>query len=165
MPKIAIRRMCESDIEAVHSIDRLVNGTPWSIASYTFEITKNPVARYFVAEYDNKIVGFCGMQVIIDEGHITNIAVLQEYRRKGIGEALFSHMLSYAANLGARYLTLEVRTGNVPAIALYKKLGFFTVNTRKKYYQETGEDAYLMVTDKLPEIDPDFTEPETVFKK
>ncbi|MGI6215081.1 MAG: ribosomal protein S18-alanine N-acetyltransferase [Christensenellales bacterium] len=164
MPEIQIRRMQEIDIGAVQKIDSLANAVPWSVESYAFEITKNPVARYFVAELDNKIIGFCGMQVIIDEGHITNIAVLKEYRRQGIGAALFSNMLSYASNLGASYITLEVRKSNAAAIALYKKFGFFAVSTRKKYYPETGEDAYLMVLDKLPQADPDFTEPETLLE-
>ncbi|MDO5022176.1 MAG: ribosomal protein S18-alanine N-acetyltransferase [Eubacteriales bacterium] len=164
MDNITIRRMTSSDIEAVQKIDGIVNKAPWSLESYTFEITQNPVARYFVAEFNNDLIGFCGMQVIIDEGHITNIAVLEEHRGKGIGSSLFYNMLSYASNLGAVYMTLEVRKSNAPAIALYKKFGFFTVSTRKNYYPDTGEDAYIMVLYKLPEASPDFTEPETLFE-
>jgi len=73
-------------------------------------------------------------------------------------------LMQYAANLGVRYLTLEVRASNTPAIALYQSLGFIKVGIRKKYYEDNQEDALLMVCDQLPEAEDDFTEEETVYE-
>jgi ribosomal-protein-alanine N-acetyltransferase len=121
----------------------------------------NPVARYLAAFVDGDMAGFAGAHIILDEGHITNVVVAQAHRGAGIGRMLMSGLLQYAANLGVRYMTLEVRVSNAPAIRLYESLGFIKVSVRKKYYEDTGEDAWLMVCDKLPISDPDFTEEET----
>ena len=135
---------------------------PWSLADFTYEMSGNPVARYVVAEQAEKVLGFAGAHIILDEGHITNVAVLKEARGQKIGRKLMLALIQYAANLGVRYLTLEVRAGNGSAIALYCSLGFITVSVRKKYYDDNGEDALLMVCDKLPEAKIDFSEFETV---
>ena len=90
-----------------------------------------------------------GTWLIIDEGHITNIAVHPDKRGKGYGTKVTSAMMQAAVDVGVQYMTLEVRVSNEPALALYKKLGFKKAGVRKKYYEDNGEDAYIMVNDRL----------------
>lgn len=162
MNNVSIRRMTAEDVDRVHQIDAACFSIPWSKKSLEDEMTSNKVARYLVAERGGEIVAFAGMHVILDEGHITNIAVSEECRRQGVGEKLMRALLQYAANLGVGYMTLEVRVSNESAIGLYRKIGFFKVHVRKKYYEDNGEDGYLMVIDRMPPADENFTEPETV---
>lgn len=157
-----IRRMATADLPQVAEIEAAVFPRPWSIRDFFSELTVNPVARYLVAELDGQILGFAGVHIILDEGHITNVAVLPAARGRGLGKSLMAELMQYAANLGVRYLTLEVRQSNEVAIAMYRGLGFFKVSVRKKYYEDNGEDAWLMVTDRLPNPQAGFTEPETV---
>ena len=164
MSDVSIRRMTADDVAGVWEIENATFPTPWSMRDFEHEMRENPCARYLVAVRDDRIVGFAGIHIILDEGHITNIAVTQEERGHGIGRELTAALLQYAANLGVQYVTLEVRENNAPAISLYRSLGFSKVGVRKKYY-ETQTDAHLMVTDKMPPPDPDFTEAETVFEE
>ena len=157
---VLIRRMTLKDVDAVHAIETATFRTPWSKAD---EMTKNPCARYLVAETEGRIAAFAGAHIILDEGHITNIAVREPFRGRGIGRKITQALLQYASNLGASYLTLEVRERNEKAQALYRSLGFIKVGVRKKYYEDTGEDGWIMVCDKLPEAQEDFTEEETIF--
>lgn len=162
MDKLNIRRMVLEDPPWVHQIEVSCFSIPWSEKSFEDEMTKNPCARYFVAEVDGKLVGFAGVWLVLDEGHITNIAVLEEYRGKGIGEKLTKHLLQYAANLGVHYVTLEVRKSNMSAQSLYHKLGFIKVGVRKRYYEDNQEDALLMVNEEMPPVQEDFQEAETL---
>ena len=162
MTDYAIRRMTVEDVDAVHAIEAATFATPWSRQSFYEEMTRNACARYLVAALpDGEIVGFAGVWVVLDEGHITNIAVRQDYRGRGIGRALTRALIQYAANLGVVYMTLEVRRSNEIAQRVYLQNGFIQVGVRKKYYEDNGEDALFMVCDHLPPADPDFEEPET----
>ena len=157
-----IRRMTVDDVPTVAAIEAATFPTPWSEDAFRKEITDNPVARYLVAEKDGAVIGFAGAWIILDESHITNIAILAEHRGNGYGRALTAALMQYLSNLGAAYATLEVRKSNVTAQNLYKSLGYVSVGVRKRYYEDNGEDALLMVCEHMPEADPDFTEPETV---
>lgn len=157
-----IRRMTMADLDAVTAIEAATFPRPWPRDSFAHELTENVAARYFVAEVGGKVIGFAGSWIIIDEAEITNVAILEAYRGHGYGRKLMTAVMQYAANLGAICVTLEVRVSNVTAQNLYKSLGFFKVNVRKKYYEDNGEDALLMVCDRMPPADPDFEEPETV---
>lgn len=157
-----IRRMTIDDVPTVAAIEAATFPTPWSEDAFRKEITDNPVARYLVAEKDGAVIGFAGAWIILDESHITNIAILAEHRGNGYGRALTAALMQYLSNLGAAYATLEVRKSNVTAQNLYKSLGYVSVGVRKRYYEDNGEDALLMVCEHMPEADPDFTEPETV---
>ena len=157
-----IRRMTIDDVPTVAAIEAATFPTPWSEDAFRKEITDNPVARYPVEEKDGAVIGFAGAWIILDESHITNIAILAEHRGHGYGRALTAGLMQYLSNLGAAYATLEVRKSNVTAQNLYKSLGYVSVGVRKRYYEENGEDALLMVCEHMPEADPDFTEPETV---
>jgi ribosomal-protein-alanine N-acetyltransferase len=146
---LEIRRMCESDIDAVYAIETACFHSPWSKASFEGEL-KNTLAVYFVLvesepEFESEqIVGYGGMWTIIDELHITNVAVLPSHRGKGYGNRLMEAMIQYGKDNGYVQMTLEVRVGNQPAIALYEKFGFVSVGTRPGYYVDTGEDACIM---------------------
>lgn len=155
-----IRRMTDADVDAVAAIEAATFPTPWSRDAFAAEM-RNAVARYMVAELDGAVVGFAGAWIILDESHITNIAVLKEHRGQGIGRQLTAGLLQYLSNLGADYATLEVRRSNAVAQSLYESLGFVRLGVRKRYYEDNGEDALIMVCDKLPPADPDFEEPET----
>ena len=161
MSEIVIRRMTAQDVTRVHEIEMNTFPKPWTEADFMREVTTNQCARYMVAEVDGQVIAYAGAWLILDEGHITNIAVDKAYRGQGIGRKVTEALLQYAANLGVQYLTLEVRRSNEVAQNLYKSLGFIKLGVRKKYYDD-GEDALLMVVDHLPEADPDFEEAETV---
>ncbi len=158
MSEAVIRRMTAADVDEVTAIEAATFARPWSRDSFQREMEKNPAARYLVAVVDGKIVGYAGAWVILDESHITNIAIAEDQRGKGLGKALTSALMQYVSNLGAAYATLEVRVSNLRAQNLYKGLGFVSVGKRKRYYEDNGEDAYLMVCEHMPEVDPDFEE-------
>ena len=132
------------DVDAVCEIEKLSFKTPWSKESFIEEIKAKDRTRYMVAELGDTVVGYGGMWLIIDEAHITNIAVHPDYRGKKIGKRIVEEMIVEAKNEGITSLTLEVRVSNVPAIKLYKDLDFQEVGTRKGYYVDTGEDALIM---------------------
>ena len=132
------------DVDAVCEIEKLSFKTPWSKESFIEEIKAKDRTRYMVAELGDTVVGYGGMWLIIDEAHITNIAVHPDYRGKKIGKKIVEEMIAEAKNEGITSLTLEVRVSNVPAIKLYKNLDFQEAGTRKGYYVDTGEDALIM---------------------
>lgn len=155
---VVIRRMRMKDIDAVTAIEQATFARPWSRESFCQELERNVAARYLVAETDGRVVGYAGAWIILDESHITNIAVADEYRGRGIGKLLTRALLQYLSNLGACYATLEVRVSNERAQNLYKSLGFVSVGKRKRYYEDNQEDAFLMVCEHLPDVEEDFTE-------
>ena len=158
--EIIIRRMTMDDVDGVAAVEVATFPTPWSRDAFASEM-KNVAARYLVAEKNGKIIGFAGAWIILDESHITNIAVLKDERGQGIGRRLTEGLMQYLSNLGAAYATLEVRKSNEVAQNLYKSLGFIKLGVRKRYYEDNGEDALIMVCDHMPEADPDFEEAET----
>lgn len=160
-----IRFMRLKDVDAVAAIEQETFARPWSRESFRQELTRNAVARYLVAEEDGKILGYAGAWVILDESHITNIAVREEARGRGIGKKLTAQLLQILSNLGACYTTLEVRVSNLRAQNLYQGLGFVSVGKRKRYYEDNNEDAFLMVCEHLPEADPDYSEEPWIEKE
>lgn len=161
MSDVIIRRMTMADVDGVAAVEAATFPTPWSRDAFQSEM-KNVAARYLVAEKDGTIIGYAGAWIILDESHITNIAVLESQRGQGIGRRLTEGLMQYLSNLGAAYATLEVRKSNAVAQNLYVSLGFIKLGVRKRYYEDNGEDALIMVCDHMPEADPDFTEAETV---
>lgn len=140
---VLVNFMTEADIDGVLEISDLSFSLPWSKASYIQELS-NPVAKYLIAKIDDKVVGFIGTWVILDESHITNVAVHPNYRNKGIASNLLESLLQYCKNIGCVAYTLEVRAGNKSAQALYTKYGFKEDGIRKGYYEDNKEDAILM---------------------
>lgn len=152
------RRMTLADVPQVHAIEERTFATPWSYQSFVDEMTTNKCARYLVAEEDGRVIAYAGAWLIFEEGHITNIAVDEPFRGRGVGTEVTRALMQYAANLGVQYLTLEVRRSNLVAQKMYQSLGFLKLGLRKRYYEDNGEDAYLMVCQDMPPVDPDFSE-------
>ena len=135
--------MKDEDIDSVLEVSSLSFSIPWSKDSYIQELT-NPIARYLVAKIDNKVVGFVGTWIVLDESHITNIAVHPNYRKQGIGSSLLETFLKYCKSQGCIAYTLEVRNSNKAARTLYEKYNFKQEGIRKGYYEDTKEDAIIM---------------------
>ena len=102
-----------------------------------------------MARIDDEIVGFGGMWLMVDEGHIITFAIHPAWRRQRIGERLLLAFLDLALVRGAHEATLEVRLSNLPARRLYEKFGFRPVGLRPRYYSDNGEDALIMTTEPL----------------
>ena len=141
---LIVRLAEERDIIPMAEMDILCFSAPWSEESFRKEITDNHLAFYIVAEISGRMVGYAGLWGIVDEGHITNVAVHPDFRRKGIGEALITVLLSHTRENGILSHTLEVRASNDAAISLYLKFGFVPAGLRKNYYEDNGEDAIIM---------------------
>ena len=140
---LLIRRIEESDIAELYNIERLSFTSPWSFKSLMSELT-NPLAVYFAAELEGQVVGYIGMYKILDEGHITNLAVKPAYQLLGIAKRLLNTLCDFAEKNNMSLLTLEVRPSNYPAISLYESFNFKNVGMRKNYYSAPTEDAYIM---------------------
>jgi len=146
-PAVHIRRMTLADIEAVTAIDRQSFSVPWSERTYRMELTGNPAAYLYVAESasSGEVVGYVGFWFIVDEAHVSTLAVKPGCRRQGIGRCLLENALREAARLGAELVSLEVRASNSGAITLYRRHGFKPRERRRGYYQDNGEDALYMI--------------------
>ena len=154
--KFKLRRMSRSDIDQVHALEERIFPTPWTRKSYEFELERNPASEQWVieawAEHSEwVIIAYSVCWRLGDELHIANIAVSPGFRRRGLGRRLLHHVLARAARKGMRSATLEVRSGNQAARALYASFGFEVVGKRKRYYSNNGEDALLM---QLAQLDP-----------
>lgn len=138
------RLLNEDDVAEVLMIERASFTLPWTEDAFKNEFSQNKFAVYIGLEDDGKLIGYCGVWVIVDEAHITNIAVLPDYRGKSLGEALMKKIMETAAEIGAKTMTLEVRVTNHIAQSLYRKLGFQDGAIRKNYYSDNQEDALVM---------------------
>ena len=138
------RLMNLDDIPTIVDIERESFSAPWSAEAFRTELTQNLFAKYMIMELDGVIVGYGGMWLIIDEAHITNIAVRTPYRGLGYGELLLKELMKTAYWLGARRMTLEVRVSNAVAQSLYRKMGFYPSGVRPAYYSDNLEDALIM---------------------
>ncbi|MGA2519264.1 MAG: ribosomal protein S18-alanine N-acetyltransferase [Acidimicrobiales bacterium] len=117
---------------------------PWSATLFLSELAQRATRRYMVATIGPLVVGYCGLMVVGDEGHITTLTVDPAWHRRGIGTVLLADQARRAPALGVRHLTLEVRASNSPAQILYRSFGFAPVGVRRNYYSETNEDAIVM---------------------
>lgn len=142
--ELEYRFMTMQDVGAVAELERLSFTTPWPHDAFVNELTKNPNARYVVVVHQNRIVAYCGMWIVIDEAHITNVAVHPLFRGKKIGLGLMIKMMTVARTFGAKSMTLEVRPSNTVARSMYIKLGFKEHGVRKGYYSDNNEDAIIM---------------------
>lgn len=145
MPVIC--KMRGNHIDEVHEIEKKVYPSPWSKNAFICEVFENSFAHYYVVLLDEKVIGYAGIWVILDESHITNLAVHPDYRRQGIGSMLLECLLREAKDLGACRMTLEVRVSNTHAQELYLKYGFVPRGIRPRYYND--EDAMIMWLDDL----------------
>lgn len=143
---LIIERMTSKDIDGVFEVEKSCFEDYWSKESFKKEL-ENDVARYLVAKLDGKIVGYVGIWFVMDEGHITNVAVHKDYRGQKIGDKLIRELIELCKSSNIIAMTLEVRVSNVIAQNLYKKYGFKLAGIRKEYYSNNKEDAMIMWND------------------
>ena len=168
MADLIIRRAEEKDVLAIEHIEKQCFAVPWSYESLHKDIVENGMAFYIVAEIASEdggeateqsevagqqcgdtatagqVCGYVGVWKILDEGHITNVAVAPDYRRMHIGRAMLETLFEVTGQAGIERYTLEVRASNEPAIRLYEGLGFKSEGIRPGYYEDNGEDAVIM---------------------
>ena len=138
-----IEKMTADCLNAVAALEEECFSHPWSKQSLS-ESLENEYSVFLVAVEDGKIVGYVGMEVIVDEGYIFNVAVSADYRRRGVGYALVRELVTYGMKNSLCFITLEVRQSNAAAISLYSKFGFIRAGERKNYYSDPEENAVLM---------------------
>lgn len=144
MSDLIVRRAEAKDVDRIAELEIQCFTTPWSRESVYQDVVENQRALYLVAEIEGLVIGYAGIWSIVDEGHITNVAVAPEFRQHHIGSAIIAVLLEVTEKAGITSHTLEVRRGNEPAIKLYEKYGFKVAGERKGYYEDTGEDALIM---------------------
>lgn len=143
---IIIEEMKEHDIDGVFEVEKNCFEDYWSKDAFKKELTNN-VARYLVAKVDGKVAGYVGIWLVLDEGHITNVAVHEDYRGKKIGNELVKGLVELCKLNEIISMTLEVRASNRVAQNLYRKYGFKMAGIRKEYYSNNKEDAIIMWND------------------
>ena len=142
--QVRIVPMNADHLDEVAELERICFSAPWSRNMLAEELD-NALSAFLVAlDGDGKVVGYAGLQVILDEGYITNVAVRPDCRRRGIARELVGRMLALMAEKGVRSVLLEVRESNLPARNCYAQAGFTVVGRRKNYYEAPKEDALLM---------------------
>ncbi|MFZ3591627.1 ribosomal protein S18-alanine N-acetyltransferase [Bacillus sp. DJP31] len=141
---ISYRLMTSADIDQIMVIELASFAVPWSREAFYNEMVNNPYATYVVMQERDQIIGYCGLWVVLEDAHVTNIAVLPAYRGRKLGEGLLNQSMELAKALGAERLSLEVRVSNTVAQSLYRKIGFENGGIRKNYYSDNGEDALVM---------------------
>jgi ribosomal-protein-alanine N-acetyltransferase len=153
--RVVVDPMRLDDVVAVHEIERLSFRTPWPSYAFEQELRGNRLAHYVVARAGDRVVGFAGVWLMVDEAHVTTFGVHPDWRRQGIGRQLLLNLVELSRTIGARRMTLEVRASNEAAQALYRGFGFDEAGRRPRYYTDDGEDALVMST-------PDLDDPRMV---
>ena len=149
MIKCKVLKMEKSDVDEVFEIEKLVHPNHhWSKDAFYNELA-NKLSVYYCAKIEEKITGYIGIWKIIDEAHITTLAVHPEFFRLNIAKALMCAIIQECYKSMIKYITLEVRESNTAAINLYEKFSFDSIGIRKKYYQDNGENALIMFTQNI----------------
>ena len=147
---IVIRKMGKEDVESVVALEALSYGEHhWSKDSFYGELTNNLAHYYCAIDESGILLGYGGCWHIFEEGHITTLSVHPEVRRKKIAQALLLRIFEDCYKDMIKYVTLEVRESNIPAISLYEKNGFKSIGMRKGYYQDNNENALIMFTENI----------------
>lgn len=141
---LVIEPMTLNDIDGVMTVEKECFTTPWSRQSFFCELQNKNITHYITAKYKDIVIGYCGIWLIIDEAHVTNVGVLPAYRGCGVGEILLRTIITIAESHNAKTITLEVRKSNYIAQNLYLKLGFLPCGIRTGYYSDDKEDAIIM---------------------
>jgi ribosomal-protein-alanine N-acetyltransferase len=162
--QLALELMREADIATVQEIEREIFSTPWPRNAYYRELASRSSAHYLVlrqegpvempagiqgSDFDPSIVGYGGMWRMYDEAHVTTIGVRHDLQHRGFGRVLFAGLVQAAYDMGAKWVTLEVRTSNENAMKMYEAFGFKVIGRRKGYYTDNGEDAIVMWSDSI----------------
>jgi ribosomal-protein-alanine N-acetyltransferase len=156
--------MREADIATVQEIEQAIFSTPWPRNAYYRELASRSSAHYIVlrqegvverpvgfinVDLDTSLIGYGGMWRMYDEAHVTTIGVRRDVQHRGHGRVLFAGLVQAAYDMGAKWVTLEVRTSNDNAMHMYEAFGFKVIGRRKGYYTDNGEDAIVMWSDSI----------------
>ena len=141
--QLLIRPMEERDIAQAARIEAENFSTPWSAEAFRKSLALD-YTIFLTAEWEGRVAGYCGCYVSLEEAEITNVAVKEELRGRGIARALLLELLRQGEARGAKAFLLEVRAGNAPAIRLYEGLGFEREGLRRNFYEQPREDALVM---------------------
>lgn len=168
-----VEPMRPEDIPAVMVIERMVYSRPWPAEAYRYELAENPKSHYYVArlkdyrprreaglkgalkrafgsaESDESLLGYGGLWLMVDEAHVSTLAVHSDWQGRGVGALLLATLIDKAVELQAAFVTLEVRVSNLRAQTLYERYGFRRVGVRRKYYSDNNEDAFIMSTEAI----------------
>ena len=161
--QLALELMREADVNTVQEIEREIFATPWPRNAYYRELASRASAHYVVLrqegveapprfrdpDFDPTIIGYGGMWRMYDEAHVTTIGVRQDLQHRGYGRIVFAGLVQAAYDMGAKWVTLEVRTTNENAMKMYEGFGFKVIGRRKGYYTDNGEDAIVMWSDSI----------------
>ena len=160
----ALELMRESDVNTVQEIEREIFATPWPRNAYYRELASRASAHYVVLrqespvekpggfrvpDFDPTIIGYGGMWRMYDEAHVTTIGVRRDLQHQGFGRILFGGLVQAAYDMGAKWITLEVRPTNDNAMRMYEAFSFKIIGRRKGYYTDNGEDAIVMWSDSI----------------
>lgn len=147
---VNVIKMTNNEVDEVFQIEELVHPKHhWSKDSFYNELANNLAFYYCVKDSDNKILGYIGCWGIFEEAHITTLAVHPDYRGLQLAQILLIQVIEKCYQEKIKYITLEVRESNVPAISLYEKFLFDSIGMRKNYYQDNGENALIMFTQNI----------------
>ncbi|MCZ7527533.1 MAG: ribosomal protein S18-alanine N-acetyltransferase [Acidimicrobiia bacterium] len=141
---VVVTPMRRRHLRSVLRIEAEVYPRPWSLSLFLSELALRSSRAYFVARVGREVVGYAGLMMTLDEGHVTTVAVDPRWQRHKVGTRLMLALAREARARGAESLTLEVRLANKGAQEMYRRFGFRPVGVRKGYYAETGEDALVM---------------------
>ena len=163
--QLALELMREADVPTVQEIEREIFATPWPRNAYYRELASRTSAHYVVlrqegllewpqgarpgSDIDPSLVGYGGMWRMYDEAHVTTIGVRKDVQHHGYGRILFAGLVQAAYDMGAKWVTLEVRTSNDNAVRMYENFGFKIIGRRRGYYTDNGEDAIVMWSDSI----------------
>jgi [ribosomal protein S18]-alanine N-acetyltransferase len=154
--RLSIEPMREQDVPAVQVIERDIFSTPWPRNAYYRELASRNSAHYIVLRRQSvegdpagEVVGYAGMWRMYDEAHVTTIGVRLDLHHGGYGRVLFAALVQAAYDMGAKWITLEVRTSNDNAMRMYEGFGFKVIGRRRGYYTDNGEDAIVMWSDSI----------------
>lgn len=143
MDNFIIEKMNSKTAFDVSEIEKACFSKPWSLKSIESELS-NECAYFYTIKYNNVVVGYGGMHIIIDECYVDNIAVLPKYQNRGIGKGIVKHLIEVAKSKECNFISLEVRQSNINAISLYESFNFKVVGKRKNFYSSPTENAYIL---------------------
>lgn len=150
MQKITVLEMTKDDVEEVYNIEALIHPEHhWSKDSFYNELSNNLASYYCAKDENGKILSYIGVWRIFEEAHITTLGVHPNYRGLQLAQVLLIQTIELCYKEMIKYITLEVRESNIPAISLYEKFLFESIGMRKNYYQDNGENAIIMFTQNI----------------
>ena len=150
--RLEVSEMAGRDLDRIMELEHVAFTCPWTRGMYERELEKEE-SCYLTIREGGTIIAYGGVLLLLEEAHVMTMAVMHECRRRGVATRLLLEMINSAEAMGARFVTLEVRVSNQPAIELYKKFGFQIMGERKRYYMDNFENALIMWTEDITSLE------------